>query len=384
MSNVLPDLKFPIQPKPTWDIADSSKLKTFTTCPRMYFYEYVLGWRLDSPPIHTAFGSAIHAALEVLSLAPPDDGIENVRSVLEVMLQSGEELPEAAIKIINNKMFPTVSAAADRFYRTLNDELDPEWWNLEDYPHKNPGRAAIALLAYAERYKDDHEKYEHLHIDGVPAIELAGRVQIDRFNLAFRLDEILVRKSDGALIIRDHKTAGSFMGWDVQWDNDIQVGTYTHVLRCMDPEWGTTRMGMVLNGLLFNKRTKYDTKKDIKDPFRHVGFQRHESFRSNQQMGVWYWNALVKLRQIQQQFEWFSEFDSDNESVMRSFPMCETSCAFHFGRPCPYLNLCTTVPNPVSLARDTDCEPPIGYKTDHWNPLEKPANINLELEDDNE
>ena len=384
MQNVAQDVNYPITPHPTWNTADSSKLKTFATCPRMYFFEYVLGWRTDFPPIHTAFGSAIHEALEVLSLAPPDEGIENVTEDLKLLVESGRGLVESAVNLAISDVYPTVQEAFQRFHACLTKELPQEWWYTEGFLHKSPARAALALLGYAKEYRHDCEKYEHLIVDGKKAIELAGTVNVDRWSLAFRLDEIIVRKRDGALIIRDHKTAGSFRGWDVQWDNDIQVGSYSHVLRCLDPSWGETRAGMVLNGIQFNKQTKYSSKADAKDPFRHVGFMRHESYRSNDQMRAWYWSTIMKLKQLEQNFQLLSDFDSPSESVQRSFPMCEVNCSYHFGRPCAYLDICTTKPNPIRYVHDLGGEPPIGFRSEFWNPLAKPANINLDLEESNE
>src|SRR6056297_1666436 len=310
MQNVAQDVNYPITSHPTWNTVDSSKLKTFATCPRMYFFEYVLGWRTDFPPIHTSFGSAIHEALEVLSLAPPDEGIENVIEDLKLLVESGRGLVESAVNLAISDVYPTVQKAFQRFHACLAKELPQEWWYTEGFLHKTPARAALALLGYAKEYRHDCEKYEHLIVDGKKAIELAGTVNVDRWSLAFRLDEIIVRKRDGALIIRDHKTAGAFRGWDVQWDNDIQVGSYSHVLRCLDPSWGATRAGMVLNGLQFNKQTKYSSKADAKDPFRHVGFMRHESYRSNDQMRAWYWSTIMKLKQLEQNFQLLSDFDS--------------------------------------------------------------------------
>ncbi len=53
---------------PTWNLQDSSKIQEYITCPRSYFFRYVLGWQLAQPNIHLEFGVAIHKAMEVFSL----------------------------------------------------------------------------------------------------------------------------------------------------------------------------------------------------------------------------------------------------------------------------------------------------------------------------
>ena len=61
-----------IQPHPTWDIMDSSKLICYKECPRKFFYQYILGWQNAYPNNHLVFGSAWHMAMEWLLNHPKD------------------------------------------------------------------------------------------------------------------------------------------------------------------------------------------------------------------------------------------------------------------------------------------------------------------------
>ena len=55
---------YPIKEQPTWNIKDSSKLDTYLDCPRKFFYEHMLGWRVDRPAHALHFGTSWHMARE--------------------------------------------------------------------------------------------------------------------------------------------------------------------------------------------------------------------------------------------------------------------------------------------------------------------------------
>ena len=57
-----------LQPHPTWLINDPTKVKDFMACPRLYFYQYTLGWRPEQPNNHLHFGTCWHTAMEYLLL----------------------------------------------------------------------------------------------------------------------------------------------------------------------------------------------------------------------------------------------------------------------------------------------------------------------------
>src|SRR5574337_1338954 len=57
------ELQYPVEAHRTFNINDSTKLKTYMTCRRKYFYRYVLGWSLEEPNIHLVFGEAWHLAM---------------------------------------------------------------------------------------------------------------------------------------------------------------------------------------------------------------------------------------------------------------------------------------------------------------------------------
>ena len=57
-------------------IYSASRAKTFRACPRMHYYEYVLGWRPSREAPELEFGTAIHAALEAWWIGAPGTRVE--------------------------------------------------------------------------------------------------------------------------------------------------------------------------------------------------------------------------------------------------------------------------------------------------------------------
>ena len=88
----------PVKAVPQFDIHDSTKINCFQTCPRKYFYKYVLGWSHEDANIHLVFGSAWHKAMEVFYEALRDGKIQNI------------EVPQLMAAI---------------FYERFSEELDP-------------------------------------------------------------------------------------------------------------------------------------------------------------------------------------------------------------------------------------------------------------------
>lgn len=335
MSYYSPDLKYPIESSPTWDIQDSSKIKTAMECWRKYFFEYVLGWRSIRPNIHLIFGSAWHEALAQLYLT--DFSVESVK----------EAYYEGFLPV----------------YREAFDVEDDE----ANMP-KAPGRAFLALAAYANRYKDEGREYKILKHDGVPMVEIGGTVNLsDDRTIAFRMDTVM--EGPHGIISREHKTGSSTWLWDLQWYLSPQVGTYSHVLYCLYPE--NEVRGVTVDGTFF-KKTKDDPKKDAKEPFRHFEFMSVPVYKSPDNMNQWLNNMLWWLDMVEWNFDTLASCSVDDK-IMKAFPMNPTGCTNWSG--CPYHDLCMAWANPLR-----HCEkPPIGFRVEYWNPLAEPTRVKLEV-----
>ena len=329
------NLNYPVPVYPTWNIQDASKIKTAMECWRKYFFEYVLGWRHEQPSIHLIFGSAWHEALAQLYLT--DFSADSVKA-----------------------------AYYDGFLPYYRNYYDPD--DDEANMPKAPSRAFIALAAYANRYKNDEHEYKIKEHNGTPMVEIGGTINLsDDRTLAFRMDTIM--EGPHGIISREHKTGSSTWMWDLQWHLSPQVGTYSHVLYCLYPE--NEVRGVVVDGTIF-KKTKDDPKKDAKDPFRHFEFISVPVYKSPSNMSSWLNTMLWWLDMVKWNFDRLAEC-SESEEVLRAFPMSPTACTNWSG--CPYHDLCMSWSNPL---KHID-RPPIGFKVEHWSPLNEPARVKLDL-----
>lgn len=273
-----------LTPHPTWEIQDSSKVQTYMSCPRMYFYRYVLGWEREEPNIHLAFGTAWHKAMEHLLL----HGYDQVEDAFQLFSESFDsEIP-----------------------------LD-----MQDSKSKNKNNALLAMYQYAEQYR--HDDFNVLHT------EIAGVVQLapDK-NMHLRLDAICEDKN--GIFALEHKTGSKISRtWTDQWALKTQVGTYTHALYCLyEP---ADVFGVRINGTFFGAK--------------QAEFMRLPIRKDTRSMNVWLWNTLYQLDEIANNFDLLSDCTED-DPILYAFPMIGESCTDYFG--CPYHDFCTAWPNPLS------------------------------------
>jgi len=326
------NLDYPVPKHDSWNVIDSTKLKCYMECPRRYFFEYVLGWRIDRPNIHLIFGSAWHEALAHLYIKGFNKNI----------------LKEAFYE----HFLP--------YYRNYIDKEDDEI-----YSPKTPARAYLALAYYfnmREKFMKDYEVVCHKE----PMVEIGGTVSIsDDFMLSFKIDTII--KNRHGIYALEHKTGSSIRNWDLQFYLSMQIGTYHHVLNCLYPPEDVR--GVLIDGTFF-KKTKDSPQKDAKDPFRHFDFMEVPVYLNNDILNQWL-NNTIEWMSILKQNMYELSLESDSNPVMLTFPMNTTGCSNWFG--CQYHDFCRAWANPLQYIE----KPPIGFKIDFWNPLEERIRVNI-------
>lgn len=310
----LSNLSFPIEQHRTWEITDGSKLKTFATCPRQFFFEYVLGWRREAPNNHLIFGDAWHLAMEHL--------------------------------LLHGFSKDSILAAYEAFETRYRESLGPDTDEL--FSPKNPMRAFDALVDYYKEYQDRDLRYQTLET------EIAGKVVFNEdFTLHYRMDSILLDIEKDLIFSREHKTASRFnQQWTMQWALSFQVWIYTHVLYCLyKPE---RVRGVSINGVAFKKV------KDNSKASKHE-FLRVPVWKTPDQMQSGYEDILYFLGQLKNEYEILAEASTD-DSVLRAFPRNPESCTKYFG--CTWHDFCTSWSNPLHYAD----EPPLGFMIERWDP----------------
>lgn len=296
----------------TWSVHDSSKIQAFMSCPRSYFYSYILGLNPSRGNHHLVFGSAWHAALEYL--------------------------------LLNGYTSETIQKAYLLFLDVWNREIDPFF---EPDKSKNPDTALRGLISYANEWMWEDRPEDVLYT------EVAGTVAISDTRLIhFKQDTIRKRPDSHHLAGHkhslEHKTTGRLTeAWREQWHYLFQVGTYDHVLCTLyEPE---EVEGVIINGSVF--RTKDN--EHLRIP---VQFQ-------NDMRLVWLWEANHWLNQIEWNFEQLAEC-SPSDKVMVAFPRNSASCS-KYG--CRFPGMCSLHANPLRRLGQT----PIGYKQEFWDPRER-------------
>lgn len=272
----------------TWDIIDASKLQAYMTCPRMYFYNYILGWQSDLPNIHLIFGEAWHKAMEHL-----------------------------LVEGYNSK---SVGDAFEKFLAFYNENSTPE---MQDKA-KNPENAFRTLVDYVSLYK--HDNFD------VIATEIAGTVPVSpKTVMHFRIDAII--KGEEGYYILEHKT-GSRGGkmWIDQWLMSMQLSLYIHCLYCKyKPE---EVYGAKVNGAIFKmKDTEF-----IRVPIR----------KNTDSMERWLATTITWLSLLENDTDEMTKKDWEKERILLPFRMNTQSCT-KYGT-CKYLDFCNSWSNPLHRA----------------------------------
>lgn len=318
------------------DVLDSTKLARFLDCPRGFFFEYLLGWRRDSPNVHLRFGSAWHEGMEVLMNTR--DGRNRGYTQNEI------QAAYAAFSRVWDEL------GADEDIMIVGAEDD---YTVSGNDAKNKENAFMALVDYALTYRDDSFQTLYTEVSG------AVPIQEDRL-IYFKLDSI-VQAHDG-IWSYEHKTTGRKTGaWADKWQMMLQVGTYAHVLNLY---YGEDARGIVINGAVLRKPLKSGKSNNefLRIPVRHT----------MDMMALWLWEINYARQLLDFNMRALAEADPDDK-VMRAFPRNSESCS-KFG--CKHPHLCGRLSNPLHVC-DT---PPIGYHVEHWDPRNRSGDDEASVE----
>lgn len=289
---------------------DSTKIRCFKSCPRQFFYNYVLHWRPDSPNIHLEFGTAWHLAKEHLFNHGWADA--NVNEAYALFLSH---------------------------FRKFFSEAD----DLNVAP-KNAGNALKALREYADMFRFSNERLT------VIGSEVAGRVRLsDDFDMSVKIDLVLSDET-GLKWILDHKTSSrDSPTYDESYFLSDQMYAYTNALFAMYPAEEVA--GAYVDISVLRKTGNLHKRLPIRRKFEHM-----EEWHST----ILYWAHLLRLEYL----ELSRELDEDvaNARHLAAFPKNTESCT-KYGR-CPYMSLCLQCSNPLAEGAAI----PQGFRREVWNP----------------
>ncbi len=329
-------MTFPLSLHPTWDIHDSSKIDCYISCPRLYFYNYILGWRPDSPAHDLHFGTSWHCAREYQLL----NGYEDVQGAFNAFL--------------------------NEYRKEFHESTD------EMYVPKTPTAVLRALMKFAEERSSDLLENEVVELDGKKMTEISGTVPVDTNRvLYYRMDSIMRRKSDGKIFSWDHKTTHARYLKNSRWSEryylSIQNGTYTHCLYCMFP------IPDILGVEFCETGFEYLTRGSKARPAGyHVTLRRVPAFKTPDQMNVWLYLVNSYLDDIERDMDKLFHH-SEGDAVLTAFKMNPNSCTNYRG--CPFHDFCLAWSNPLQHCY----EPPLGFHQEFWNPAERESSVKKNL-----
>ncbi len=317
--NLFTDLKYPspLRKVEQWNVKDSSKTDTFMSCPRKYFYRYILGWTPDMNNIHLGFGTAWHLAVEHLARCH-HLGLTKAH----------------------------VDEANDIFLASYRKEFDAEW--DEDNAPKNPAFAYLGLIAIANKLEKQNMNVLYTEIPGTISLT-------DDDVIHFKIDMIAegLKGHDfhGQKFIVDWKTTKSAtQSWRDQWEMAIQPKTYLHAINFL---YGAENVaGVIMSGTIFRKT-------------KPIEFMDHHVGATPTGMMMWMWT----MRHHFSLLKWCHEAlaaSSDEDDIMEAFPPNPSACTSKWGT-CPFLSVCSNTPNPLQMCG----EPPVNMKIEHWDPRDR-------------
>jgi len=330
---------------------DSSTMKDFMVCPRMYYFKNILHWRSNSPRIDAMFGSGIHKSAEVFLLGKRKK--YNFRKIYEGL---GKDELYYIEQLYDN--IPVLQRGLEAF--------DSEF-TVDEYDYntvKNRERAWLFLPLLHDYTQELMERYSLVMYGDVPLIEAGGQIllNLNQDELSFRMDAVL--RNDRKYICYDFKTSSSGFDFASRWEHEFQVLTYTYAMLMV---FGENSFDCVKIGGLIFKKTKIENGRT--PPLGHFDIIEVDITPSFGEVKEWWTQANLIVKEIQDNKQ---RLTLDLEKpIMESFRKNYNVCHFQFGKRCDYLDLCQLWQNPVRESHT----PPIGFIVEEWNPIQPKVKI---------
>jgi len=313
-----------MQLHPTCRVLDSTKIKQYMECPRRFFFRYVLGWDVDLPNHHLAYGTCLHRGLATLMCnGLNDDGLASAIAVFQ-----------------------------DEYKKLYPNFIDLE----EEHAPKNLSNGVRLLYRYVQNYQfRDHFDVLHVEVAGsVPVSEEPPR------ELYFRLDTVC--SENGKVFSLEHKPT-SYMpsSWAEQWQLDVQIFAYIHALHYHFHEEAPVS-GVVVNGMTICNPPKMKKDGELYANSRDIEFVRVTVDKSYDMLESWLWDLNEAIDDLEWDFECLANC-KEGDDRLECFPRRSTHCVNKYGT-CPFLALCSAWPNPLQRC----AEPPTGFRVEWWDP----------------
>lgn len=288
---------------------DSTSLGWFKTCPRLYQYQMIEGWRPRGSNLHFIFGAAYHKALEDYDKARAlgADHEEGVRAAVQTALHE--------------------------------TWIDGAPWASDD-PNKNRQTLVRSVVWYLDQFRDDPARTVIL-ANGKPAVELSFKFETkvgspfgDNYMISGHLDRVV--EFQGAMYVMDRKTTKSTLSsyYFEKYHVDNQMTLYTLAGQVV---WQLPVKGVIIDG--------------VQVAVGFTKFQRGMTYRTGPQLEEWQYDFT----------QWLALAEAYAD--MDYWPLNDTACDKYGG--CPFRRICGRDPAVRQHLLETD------FERRHWNPLEE-------------
>lgn len=303
---------------------DSTSLGYFKTCPRLYYYIMIEGWRPKDESVHLTFGQYYHSALEQYDRARAE-GLDHVDAMREAVA--------LAVEL-------TANFHADRESKAGR--------------YKNRDTLLALVVDYLDKFRDDQAETVRLE-DGTPAVELSFRFELDwgpqeiqnikglevyveprqPYLLCGHLDRVV--DFAGGLFVMDRKTTTTTIGgyYFDRYEPDNQMSLYSLAAQVI--------LNSPVRGVIIDAA-------QIKLEEPHA-FARGMTFRTPDQLNEW----VEDLR--------FHLAEAERYATEGHWPMRDTSCGNYGG--CRFRDICSKSPG----VRERFLESKFTREEERWNPL---------------
>lgn len=311
---------------------DSTSLGWLKTCPRLYQYSMIEGWRQKGTGVHLKFGQLYHSSLEYY---------DHLRTGLKGTPEQVDPIDheEALHEVVRFALIET--------WDRSEDDPDGKPWQT-DHPAKNRETLIRSVIWYLDNFKDDPAATLIL-ANGKPAVELSFRMELDwgpeasskhlgttnysPYILCGHLDRVV--EYGGQKYVMDRKTTGSsptphyFDGFAP----DNQMSIYTIAAKL---QFATPVAGVIIDAA------------QIAVGFTR--FQRGFTYRTETQLEEWLADARF----------WFAQAEGFAEKG--HWPMNDKACGMYGG--CTFRKICSKSPEVRERFLESD------FERRPWNPLE--------------
>jgi hypothetical protein len=317
---------------------DSTSLGWLKTCPRLYQYSMIEGWRSSAKSVHLEFGGLYHSGLEMYDKQ-----------------RSAGESHDDALRTVVLWLLEQTWVHGDETVGIASGPIDWE--------HNLKTRETLirSVIWYLEQFADDTCETVQL-ANGKPAVELSFRMELDwgpesgegitfyeassndttlkpvttpsqPYVLCGHLDRVV--KFQENFYVMDRKTSSTTIGsyYFDQYDPDNQMSLYSLAARVI---YNTPVRGVIIDAAQIA-----------------VGFSRFSrgfTFRTEAQIEEW----LANTRQWLRLAEAYAQADF--------WPMNDKSCHQYGG--CAFRKVCSKSPEVRQKFLES------GFTKRHWNPLE--------------